>query len=102
MGHPGYKFYDDYNTYEKRCLHEDPTGAKLIFPEAEAEIVELEVYLSELKEKEDSKNDKEKDARSEDNEFDKNEKEDEDCSSYENNITVSDQTMTNFCIFIFH
>ena len=52
MGHPGYKFYDDLNTYEKRCLNDDPTGAKLVFPEAEEEIVELEVYLSELKENE--------------------------------------------------
>ena len=23
MGHPGYKFYDDLNTYEKRCVNED-------------------------------------------------------------------------------
>ena len=48
LGHPGYKFYDDYNTYEKRCFSEDPRGSKLVFPEAEAEIVELDVYLSEL------------------------------------------------------
>ena len=40
-GHPGYKFYDDWNTYEKRCLTEDPKGAVLIFPEAENEIVDL-------------------------------------------------------------
>ena len=48
MGHPNYKFYDDLNTYEKRCMNEDPIGAKLVFPEAEAEIIDLEVYLSEL------------------------------------------------------
>ena len=51
MGHPSYKFYDDWNTYKKRCVINDPIGSKLIFPEAEAEIVDLEVYLSELKEK---------------------------------------------------
>ena len=50
MGHPSYKFYDDWNTYKKRCVNDDPMGAKLIFPEAEAEIVDLEIYLSELKE----------------------------------------------------
>ena len=44
MGHPSYKFYDDWNTYENRCFSEDPTGAKLVFPEAEAEIVDLELY----------------------------------------------------------
>ena len=43
MGHPSYKFYDDWNTYEKRCFAEDPMGAKLVFPEAEAEIVDLEI-----------------------------------------------------------
>ena len=48
MGHPSYKFYDDWRTYEKRCLTEDPVGAKLVFPEAEAEIVDLKTYLSEL------------------------------------------------------
>ena len=48
MGHPSYKFYDDRNTYEKRCYLEDPTGAKLVFPEAEAEIVDLDIYISEL------------------------------------------------------
>ena len=58
MGHPSYKFYDDYNSYEKRCFSEDPTGSKLVFPEAEAEIIELDVYISELKYKEDPKNDK--------------------------------------------
>ena len=52
MGHPSYKFYDDWSSYEKRCLAEDPTGAKLVFPEAEAEIVELETFISELKDKE--------------------------------------------------
>ena len=29
-------------------MSEDPAGSKLVFPEAEAEIVELDVYLSEL------------------------------------------------------
>ena len=53
FGSSGYKFYDDLNTYEKRCLNDDPTGSKLVFPEAEEEIVELEVYLSELKESKD-------------------------------------------------
>ena len=48
-GHPGYKFYDDFNTYEKRCVAEDPKGAVLIFPEAENEIVDLENYRDELK-----------------------------------------------------
>ena len=49
-GHPSYKFYDDWNVYEKRCLTEDPRGAVLIFPDAENEIVDLEVYRAELKE----------------------------------------------------
>ena len=26
--HPSYKFYDDYNRYEKRCMEEDPVGSK--------------------------------------------------------------------------
>ena len=30
MGHPGYKFYDDLNTYEKRCFAEDAKGAVLV------------------------------------------------------------------------
>ena len=42
------KFYDDLNTYEKRCFKEDPIGAKIVFPEAEEEIVDLDIYLSEL------------------------------------------------------
>ena len=50
MCHPSYKFYDDWNTYEKRCFAEDPMGAKLVFPEAEAEIIDLEIYISEMKE----------------------------------------------------
>ena len=77
MGHPGYKFYDDYNTFEKRCLQEDPTGSKLVFPEAEAEIVELEVYLSELKEIDHGVNNSDKDINPEDDEFDREQKEDE-------------------------
>ena len=78
MGHPGYKFYDDYNIYERRCFQEDPTGSKLVFPEAEAEIVELEIYLSELKEKEyGCVNYTDKDKNGEDDEFNREEKEDE-------------------------
>ena len=52
MVHPSYKFYDDWRSYNKRFLAEDPIGAKLVFPEAEAEIVEVETYISELKDKE--------------------------------------------------
>ena len=50
MGHPSYKFYDDWNVYKQRCLKEDPTGCKLVFPEAENEIVNLDEYLKEIKE----------------------------------------------------
>ena len=46
LGHPSYKFYDDWNVYEKRCKAEDPFGAKLVFPDPEVEIVELDVYKS--------------------------------------------------------
>ena len=74
MGHPGYKFYDDYNLYEKRCLRGDPNGAKLLFPEAEAEIVELEVYLSELKELDTGKIDQ---AKEDDDELERDQKEEE-------------------------
>ena len=68
MGHPSYKFYDDWNTYEKRCLAEDPMGAKLVFPEAEEEIIDLDIYISELKEMQaaksgQKKNDNELDAQ---------------------------------------
>ena len=52
MGHPGYKFYDDYKTYEQRCLVEDPMGSKLVFPDAEVEIEYLEVYITKLTDKE--------------------------------------------------
>ena len=48
MGHPGYKFFDDRNTYEKRCLTEDAKGALLVFPEEENEIVDLDMYKEEL------------------------------------------------------
>ena len=48
MGHPGYKFYDDWNTYEKRCLTEDAKGALLVFPEVENEIIDLDMYKEEL------------------------------------------------------
>ena len=44
MGHPSYKFYDDWNTYEKRCKAEDPIGAKLVFRDEESEIVDMDVY----------------------------------------------------------
>ena len=50
MGHPSYKFYDDWNIYEKRCRAEDPMGAMLVFPDTEAEIVDLDVYRRELDE----------------------------------------------------
>ena len=56
VGHPSYKFYDDLNTYEKRCFNEDPIGAKMVFPEAEAEIVDLEIYLTELDSQQDKQN----------------------------------------------
>ena len=49
MGHPSYKFYDDWNVYKTRCLQEDPGGAKLVFPEPEEEIIDLELYVSQLK-----------------------------------------------------
>ena len=48
LGHPSYKFYDDYETYEQRCQTEETAGSKLVFPEAEAEIDDLEVYLIRL------------------------------------------------------
>ena len=48
MGHPGYKFYDDLNIYKNRCSNEDAKGAVLIFPEEEAEIIDLEIYRAEL------------------------------------------------------
>ena len=51
MGHPSYKFYDDWNVYKQRCLDQDPTGCKLVFPEAEDEIMDLEEYLDENKKK---------------------------------------------------
>ena len=47
MGHPSYKFYDDFNVYKQRCLEEDPTGCKLVFPEAEDVILELDEFLDE-------------------------------------------------------
>ena len=47
MGHPSYKFYDDFNVYKQRCFKEDPTGCKLVFPEAEHEILDLQEYLDE-------------------------------------------------------
>ena len=31
MGHPSYKFYDDWNVYKQRCKVEDPSGCYLIF-----------------------------------------------------------------------
>ena len=52
MGHPSYKFYDDYNKYEQRCLREDPIGSTLVFPEAQEDIDDLKLYLCKLKEKE--------------------------------------------------
>ena len=52
MGHPSYKFYDDYKKYEQRCLVEDPIGSTLVFPEAQADIEDLELYLSNLKHQE--------------------------------------------------
>ena len=48
-GHPGYKFYDDYNTYERRCLVEDPIGSKIFISEGEEMIDDLEEYLVKLK-----------------------------------------------------
>ena len=83
MGHPSYKFYDDFNTYEKRCFREDPTGAKMVFPEAEAEIVDLDIYLCELMETGatnaggDDKRENKIDKNDENDEDDKNEKEEE-------------------------
>ena len=47
-GHPSYKFYDDWKKYQDRCLEEDALGAKLVFPEEEAEIVDLKPYLNML------------------------------------------------------
>ena len=54
MGHPSYKFYDDWNTYEERCKAEDPVGAKLVFPDEEAEILDLDDYQSKLEELQDN------------------------------------------------
>ena len=48
MGHPSYKFYGDWNTYQNRCSKEDPRGSKLIFPVEEDEIVDLEFFLEHL------------------------------------------------------
>ena len=52
MGHPSYKFYDDWNTYRIRCTEEDPGGAKLVFPEPEEEIMDLEPYVNQLRDME--------------------------------------------------
>ena len=57
-GHPSYKFYDDWNTYEKRCLGEDPVGAKLVFPEPEQDIVDLEAYINQIRDTEVDENNK--------------------------------------------
>ena len=81
MGHPGYKFYDDWNTYERRCLSEDPTGAKLIFSEAEEEIIDLDIYRRELKEVQDVKfslRDNDKDQNGQDIEVDEVDEDDKD------------------------
>ena len=43
MGHPGYKFYDDMNIYKNRCYAEDNKRAVLIFPEADSEIIDLDI-----------------------------------------------------------
>ena len=67
MVHPSYKFYDDWRSYNKRFLAEDPIGAKLVFPEAKAEIVELETYISELKDKEVDKSGSERIEKGSDN-----------------------------------
>ena len=32
-GHPYYQFYDDFNTYQKRCLTNDPEGHNILFEE---------------------------------------------------------------------
>ena len=45
MGHPGYKFYDDWNTYKRRCSAEDPKGLLLVFPEPENEIIDFKASL---------------------------------------------------------
>ena len=44
-GHPSYKFYDDLNSYEERCRQADPSGAKIIFPDPEEDILDLKAYL---------------------------------------------------------
>ena len=49
-GHPSYKFYDDWSVYQRRCLEEDPGGAKLVFPEPKEEMIDLKKYLSQLRE----------------------------------------------------
>ena len=82
-GHPSYKFYDDYLTYEQRCLEEDPVGSKLVFPEAEAEMIDLEVYKHNLKEAEletscSENNDRNLENVTNINEQDENEEKDED------------------------
>ena len=67
MVHPSYKFSDDWRSYNKRFLAEDPIGAKLVSPEAEAEIVEVEAYISELKDKEVDKSGSERIEKGSDN-----------------------------------
>ena len=52
-GHPSYKFYDDFNTYEKRCQVEDPIGSKLFISEGDEIIDDLEEYLVKLQTMED-------------------------------------------------
>ena len=56
MGHPSYKFYDDWNTYRKRCTDEDPGGAKLVFPKPEEDIIDLELYIDRLRDMDDADN----------------------------------------------
>ena len=36
-GNPHYQRYDDFNTYQERCKHEDPEGYDVIFPNDELE-----------------------------------------------------------------
>ena len=39
---PHYKFYDDYNVYQERCMGEDPLGYEVIFEKDYDVIQDLE------------------------------------------------------------
>ena len=49
-GHPHYQFFDDFETYEKRCKAEGSNGCHLVFVDEDdvKDIVDIDVYSSQI------------------------------------------------------